>query len=87
MLFDYFHSLWVSRTGSTSYWCDLQEVLYKCIDTIQYDTMVIMLNVSDENLIKIVSDGSGTGETISCFIFPASIYTVVSSTIPLPMTM
>ena len=28
-------SLWVSRTGSTSDWCALQEVLYKCISTIQ----------------------------------------------------
>jgi len=31
-------SLWVSRTGSASYWCALQEALYKCIDTIQYNT-------------------------------------------------
>src|SRR6218665_1937519 len=29
-------SLWVSRTGSASDWCALQEALYKCIDTIQY---------------------------------------------------
>src|SRR6218665_2863436 len=29
-------SLWVSCTGSTSDWCALQQVLYKCIDTIQY---------------------------------------------------
>ena len=29
-------SLWVSRTGSSSDWCALQEALYKCIDTIQY---------------------------------------------------
>jgi len=28
-------SLWVSRTGSASDWCALQEALYKCIDTIQ----------------------------------------------------
>jgi len=27
-------SLWVSRTGSASDWCALQEALYKCIDTI-----------------------------------------------------
>ena len=37
-----FHSLktalWVSRTESTSDWCALQEELYKCIDTIQYNT-------------------------------------------------
>ena len=26
-------SLWVSRTGSASDWCALQEALYKCIDT------------------------------------------------------
>ena len=30
-------SLWVSRTGSASDWCALQEALYKCIDTIQYN--------------------------------------------------
>src|SRR6218665_1902421 len=30
-------SLWVSRTGSASGWCKLQEALYKCIDTIQYN--------------------------------------------------
>ena len=29
-------SLGVSRTGSASDWCALQEALYKCIDTIQY---------------------------------------------------
>jgi len=28
-------SLWVSRTGSASDWCALQEALYKCIDTIE----------------------------------------------------
>ena len=28
--------------------------------------MVLMLKVSKENLIKIVSDGSGIDETISC---------------------
>ena len=32
-----FYSLWVSRTGTASDWCALQEVLYKCIDTIQYN--------------------------------------------------
>jgi len=32
-------SLWVSRTGSASDWCALQEVLYKCLDTIQYNTL------------------------------------------------
>src|SRR6218665_112516 len=30
-----FSSLWVSRTGSASDWCALQEALYKCIDTIR----------------------------------------------------
>src|SRR6218665_1000912 len=30
-------SLWVSRTGSASDWCALQEALYKFIDTIQYN--------------------------------------------------
>jgi len=25
------------RTGSASDWCTLQEALYKCIDTIQYN--------------------------------------------------
>jgi len=29
-------SLWDSHTGSASDWCALREVLYKCIDTIQY---------------------------------------------------
>src|SRR6218665_1557507 len=33
---DCLSSLWVSRTGSASDWCALQEALYKCIDTIQY---------------------------------------------------
>src|SRR6218665_443107 len=32
-------SLWVSRTGSASDWCALQEALYKCIDPIQYNTI------------------------------------------------
>ena len=31
-------SLWLSRTGSASDWCALQEALYNCIDTIQYNT-------------------------------------------------
>src|SRR6218665_2384679 len=35
-------SLWVSRTGSASDWCVLQEALYKCIDTIQYNTVLIV---------------------------------------------
>jgi len=30
-------SAWVSRTGSASDWSALQEALYKCIDTIQYN--------------------------------------------------
>src|SRR6218665_1414728 len=30
-------SLWVSRTGSTSDRCALQEALYKCIEIIQYN--------------------------------------------------
>ena len=34
-------SLWVSRTGSVSDWCALQEALDKCIDTIQYITMIV----------------------------------------------
>jgi len=29
-------SLWVSRTGSASDWCALQEAQYKCIYTIQH---------------------------------------------------
>src|SRR6218665_1147072 len=29
-------SLWVSRTGSASDWCALEDALYKCIDTIQF---------------------------------------------------
>src|SRR6218665_2273470 len=31
-------SLSLSRTGSASDWCSLQETLYKCIDTIQYNS-------------------------------------------------
>ena len=34
-------SLLVSRTGSASDWCGLQEALYKCIDTIQYSTTYV----------------------------------------------
>src|SRR6218665_549707 len=33
-----FSSLWVSRTGSASDFCALQEALYKCIGTIQYNS-------------------------------------------------
>ena len=36
-----FSSIWVSRTGSASDWCALQEALYKCIDTIQYNTLLL----------------------------------------------
>src|SRR6218665_237923 len=36
-------SLWVSRTGSTSNWCALQEALYKSIDTIQYNRPTISM--------------------------------------------
>src|SRR6218665_2267503 len=32
-------SFWVPRTGRASDWCALQEALYKCIDTIQYNTL------------------------------------------------
>src|SRR6218665_776076 len=35
-------SLWVSRTGSASDWCALQEALYKFIDTIQYNTLMFV---------------------------------------------
>jgi len=34
-------SLWVLRTGSASDWYALQEALYKCIDTIQYNTVTV----------------------------------------------
>jgi len=37
--FNQLFSLWVSRTGSRSEWCALQEALYKCIDTIQYNNI------------------------------------------------
>src|SRR6218665_2428354 len=36
-------SLWVSRTGSASDWCALQEALYKRIDTIQYNVDFLTL--------------------------------------------
>src|SRR6218665_3004629 len=32
-------SAWVFCTGSASDWCAIQEVLYKCIDTRQYNTI------------------------------------------------
>src|SRR6218665_148337 len=34
---------WVSRTGSASDWCALQEALYKCTDTIQYNTPISII--------------------------------------------
>src|SRR6218665_1435000 len=36
---DQLSALWVSRTGSASDWCALQKALYKCIETIQYNTI------------------------------------------------
>src|SRR6218665_952518 len=42
-------SLWVSRTGSTSDWRALQEVLYKCIDTIQYNKSICLIAVHISN--------------------------------------
>ena len=36
-------SLWVSCTGSPSDWCGLQETLYKCIDTIQYNIHLVFI--------------------------------------------
>jgi len=35
-------SFWVSRTRSTSDWSALQEALYKCIDTMQYNTIAVL---------------------------------------------
>src|SRR6218665_1737054 len=47
-------SLWVSRTGSASDWCALQEALYKCIDTIQYVShLFIIFRVSANRLENI----------------------------------
>src|SRR6218665_4041234 len=37
-------SLWVSRTGSVSGKCALQEALYKRIDTIQYNTKSLLFS-------------------------------------------
>jgi len=34
-------SLWVSRTGSASDRCALQEALYKCTNTIQYNCEIL----------------------------------------------
>src|SRR6218665_759749 len=45
-----FSSLWVSRTGSASDFCALQEALCKCIDTIQYNT--IQYNTIQYNTIR-----------------------------------
>jgi len=46
-------SLWVSRTGSASDWCALREALYKCIDTIQYNAILVTVAA------KIRTRGSG----------------------------
>src|SRR6218665_3042656 len=50
-------SLWVSRTGSASDWCALQEALYKFIDTIQYNTMLVKVElvVSDWSFMLFMS--------------------------------
>ena len=40
-------SLWVSRTGSAGDWCALQEALYKCIDTIQYNRIQYTIHMGD----------------------------------------
>ena len=42
-------SLWVSRTGSASDWRALQEALYKCIDTIQYNVLLMKKDSSLRN--------------------------------------
>jgi len=36
-------SLWVSRTGRSSYWCAPQEALHKCIDAIHMHTVMDVL--------------------------------------------
>ena len=51
-------SLWVSRTGSASDWCTLQEALYKCIDTIQYFSME---DRPMQGLIQQMRTNSGAG--------------------------
>src|SRR6218665_991019 len=45
-------SLWVSRTGSASDWCALQEALYKFIDTIQYNTLTAHCQLEDETVME-----------------------------------
>src|SRR6218665_1841126 len=45
-------SLWVSRTGSASDWCALQESLYKCIDTIQYVTVIVISSFYSTSVYK-----------------------------------
>ena len=45
-------SLRVSRTGSASDWCALQEALYKCIDTIQYNMLAKL--VKEGHLVKLL---------------------------------
>ena len=45
-------SLWVSRTGSASDWCALQEALYKCIDTIQYNTIILLTQQLFQRLLQ-----------------------------------
>ena len=43
VLYRLLSSLWVSRTESASDWRVLQEALFKCIDTIQYNTILLTL--------------------------------------------
>jgi len=49
-------SLLISRTGSASDWCALQEAQYKSIDTIQYNTVLMLLtdNMNMKGRISII---------------------------------
>src|SRR6218665_3673127 len=47
-------SLWVSRTGSASDWCALQEALYKCINS-KYNTILATCFVYDSGFVCLVS--------------------------------
>src|SRR6218665_874828 len=58
-------SLWVSRTGSASDWCALQEALYKC--KIQYNTIQYNTSPSLMKFCKVKGVGvRAVSKTVAC---------------------
>ena len=51
-------SLRLSRTGSASNWCALQEALSKRIDAIQHNTMLVLLVSEMVNYRFLASEGT-----------------------------